>query len=134
MSMILNIQFVRYLLVGGLNTGISYMVYAVLLYVGFNYILANLGAAMLGILFSFRTQGRLVFKNHDSRLIFRFATVWGLLFLVNIMLISTLIQVGLNAYWAGATALIPITLLSFFVQKFFVFGTSQSTCSAISTK
>ncbi len=134
MSNILQIQFVRYLLVGGLNTSVSYVVYAALLYVGLNYVLANLGSALLGIFFSFRTQGWLVFKNNDSKLILRFSVAWGLLCLVNIMVISTLIQVGLNAYWAGATALIPITLVSFFVQKLFIFGTSQSTCAAISTK
>ena len=92
MRNVLSLQFVRYLLVGGLNTGFSYAVYAVLLFLGLNYVLANFGALLLGILFSFRTQGRLVFGNRDGRLIFRFAAVWGLIFLVNILLISVLIR------------------------------------------
>jgi putative flippase GtrA len=122
---ILNFQFVRFLLVGTLNTGFSYAVYAALLYLGLGYVQANLAAALLGILFSFRTQGRLVFGNNDGRLIFRFAALWGGIFLLNILLISLLIRAGLNAYWAGALAMAPITLLSYLVQKFLVFGASQ---------
>ena len=92
--------------------------------------MANFGALLLGILFSFRTQGRLVFGNRDGRLIFRFAAVWGLIFLVNILLISVLMHAGLNAYWAGALAMVPITVISYFVQKFIVFGTSHPTGAA----
>lgn len=134
MPKILSFQFVRFLLVGGLNTGFSYAVYAALLFMGLNYVMANLGALLLGILFSFRTQGRLVFDNRDCRLIFRFAAVWGLIFLVNILLISVLIHSGLNAYWAGALAMVPITVISYFVQKFFVFGTSRSMSAAKPTR
>lgn len=121
----LSAQFVRFLLVGSINTGFSYSVYAALLYIGLNYALANLGSLLLGILFSFRTQSRLVFRNKDDRLILRFAGVWALIFLVNILLISALIRSGLNAYWAGAFALVPVTFMSYFAQKKLVFGSSR---------
>ena len=134
MRKMLSVQFVRFLLVGGLNTSFSYAVYAALLFMGFNYVMANLGALLLGILFSFRTQGRLVFDNRDGRLIFRFAGVWGLIFLVNILLISVLIHAGLNPYWAGALATVPITVISYFVQKFLVFATTHSTGAAKPTR
>ena len=127
MRTVLSFQFVRFLLVGGMNTSFSYAVYAAFLYMGLDYWGANLGALLLGILFSFRTQGRLVFGNldRDTRIIARFAAVWGLIFLVNILLIAVLIQAGLNAYWAGAVALMPITVISYFSQKVLVFGASQ---------
>ncbi len=123
---LLNFQFFRFVLVGCLNTGFSYAIYAALLYLGLEYVAANFGALLLGILFSFRTQGSLVFRNKNSSLIYRFASSWGLIFLLNISLIYMFMQTGLNAYWAGALALVPTTVISYFVQKFFVFGASES--------
>ena len=134
MPKVLKYQFVKFLLVGGLNTGFSYGIYAALLYLGLDYVIANLGALLLGILFSFRTQGQLVFGNHDGRLIFRFAAAWGAIWLANIALISVLIHAGVNAYWAGALALVPITVASYFVQKFVVFGASRTATPHNSTK
>jgi putative flippase GtrA len=134
MRKILSIQFVRFLIVGALNTSFSYAVYAALLYGGLNYVTANLVALLLGILFSFRTQGQLVFGNRENRLIFRFAAAWGLIFLINILLISLLIETGMNAYWAGALALAPTTVASYLVQKLLVFGALQPTGAAKLTK
>lgn len=125
MRKVLSFQFVRFLLVGGLNTGFSYAIYAALLFAGFGYVAANFGALVLGIVFSFRTQGTFVFGNRDGKLIFRFAACWGVIFLVNILLIAALLRAGLNAYWAGALALLPTTVASYFVQKLLVFGSSQ---------
>jgi len=118
----LKFESVRFVLVGVLNTGFSYIVYAGLLYCGLNYVLANFAALILGIMFSFRTQGVLVFRNPEVRLFYRFAAGWLLIFLVNIGLIAALIRYGLNAYAAGGLALFPITLMSYLVQKFIVFG------------
>ncbi len=122
-------QFIRFLIVGGVNTAFSYAVYACLLYTGLPYVIANFGALVAGTVFSFRTQGRFVFGNQDARLIVRFAACWIAIFAVNIVLIRLLLFLGLNAYWAGAWAMIPVTLLSFFIQKFVVFSASRRTGS-----
>ena len=134
MRRLLHFQFVRFLLVGGLNTAFSYANYAALLYMGVPYAAANLGALLLGMAFSFRTQGRLVFRNSDRRLIFRFAACWGLIWVLNIALIALLIRVGLNAYWAGAVAMLPIAVASYFVQRVVVFGASQPASSESTRK
>jgi putative flippase GtrA len=119
-------QFVRFVLVGGINTLFSYLVYAALLYLGLPYVAANFGAMLLGVMFSFRTQGWLVFGNTSGRLIFRFAACWCLIFLVNIAIIWSLIRLGLNAYLSGAFALLPVTVISYLVQRFLVFRAPQS--------
>jgi len=131
---LLSLQLVRFLLVGILNTGFSYSIYAGLMYFGLNYVMANFLALILGIFFSFRTQGSLVFRNHNNRLIFRFAAAWLLIFLINIGLISLIIRCGFNAYFAGAAALVPITIISYLIQKFFVFGATTSSPPSISSK
>lgn len=118
---ILRLQWVRFVLVGGINTTFSYFVYAGLLYVGLPYVAANFGALVAGILFSFRTQGHFVFGNRAGRLIGRFASAWLAIWIFNIFLISLFVRLGLNAYWAGAIAMLPVTLVSYFAQKYLVF-------------
>jgi len=135
MRKILNLQFIRFLAVGVLNTAFSYGLYAGMIWLGLPYVAANFLATALGILFSFRTQGQLVFGNRDPRLIVRFSIGWLLIWIFNILLIGLLIRHGLDAYWAGGIALIPTTLASYVVQKLFVFrspptGTGGATESA----
>ena len=125
MRRLLGFEFVRFLLVGLLNTGVSYAVYALFLYLGLTYVLANLMALLLGIVFSFRTQSALVFRRRNPRLIVRFAACWLMIFGLNIGLITLLMRTGLDPYTAGALALLPVTLISYFMQRIFVFGSPQ---------
>jgi putative flippase GtrA len=120
-------RFVRFLLVGGVNTAFSYVVYALFLLVGLNYIFSSLFALIAGILFSFRTQGAFVFDNSDSRLLGRFALCWAFIYFGNVMLIKAMIILGMDAYTAGAFAIPPTAIVSYLIQKFVVFrraGTS----------
>lgn len=119
--MVLKNQFLRFVLVGGLNTGFSYSVYSGFLFLGLDYALANLFALIFGILFSFRTQGTFVFKNRNRRLIGRFIVGWALIYLLNITFIREMMIVGFDAYVSGALALPIITVLSYLLQRFFVF-------------
>lgn len=111
----------RFLVVGVINTVFSYLVYALCLYVGFKYQIANLIALVLGIIFSFKTQGRFVFKNTDQRLIGRFVMSWAFIYFFTIILIGRIIELGFSAYWAGIIALPFTALVSYLVQKYIVF-------------
>ena len=114
-------QVLRFLVVGLLNTGFSYLIYAILLFLGLNFALANLGAVMLGILFSFRTQGAFVFNNTDGSLLGRFILAWTVVYLVTISIIWGFVEYGFDPYTSGALALPFSAVASFFVQKFYVF-------------
>ena len=118
---LLDRQGVRFLAVGMLNTGFSYSVYAFFVWLGLSYVLANLLSLLAGIMFSFRTQGKLVFGNGDVRLFGKYVVVWLLIFLVNISCIRAALSLGANAYLAGALALLPTVALSYVLQKFVVF-------------
>lgn len=122
MTGLLRHQFIRFLLVGCVNTGFSYGLYALFLWVGLNFAVANGLAFVISLLFSFRTQGMLVFRNPEPRLILRFVMMWAVIYLFNIALISGLMRLGMSAYLAGAVALVPVTLLSYLIQRFVVFG------------
>lgn len=130
MRKFVNLQFVRFLAVGGLNTAFSYSLYAGMVWLGLGYVAANLMATVMGILFSFRTQGRLVFGNRDERRIFRFAACWAGIWVVNILLIAGFVKLGFNNYAAGALALVPVTLASYFIQKRIVFNIQPGASTA----
>ena len=119
-------RFVRFLVVGGMNTGFSYGLYVVLVWAGMHFVVANLLATAAGILFSFRTQGRFVFGNTDGSLFSRFVPAWILLWLLNVGLITALVRWGQDPYSAGALALVPTVAVSYFVQKHFVFKAPPS--------
>lgn len=116
------VQFLRFLLVGCMNTAVSYGLYALFLWLGLNYVLANGLAFLISLLFSFRSQGALVFRNRDTKLFPRFVIVWLGIYLFNVALIGGFIYLGFSAYVAGAIALVPVTLLSYILQKRAVFG------------
>jgi putative flippase GtrA len=115
-------QLARFLLIGGVNTAFSYGVYAVLLFCGLNYAIANLMALVAGIGFSFKTQGRFVFQNTNNRLIVRFVAGWTLVYLVNVLLLREMIAAGTNRYVAGGLAVPAIVVFSYLIQRFMVFG------------
>lgn len=114
-------RIVRFLIVGLLNTGFSYLLYAIFLSLGLHYTIANLLALIIGILFSFKTQGALVFHNRAPRLLGRFTAAWLGIYGVNIATIAVFTHWGLDAYTAGALALPVTTSLSYLMQKHLVF-------------
>lgn len=117
---------IRFVLVGVLNTTFSYLIYAGLLLAGFGYQLANFLALVVGILFSFKTQGHLVFNNPDNRLAGRFVVSWAAIYLCTITLIGWIMTWGFDAYAAGALALPFSVALSYFGQRYFVFRRSAN--------
>ncbi|PWV58717.1 GtrA family protein [Plasticicumulans acidivorans] len=128
------LRLVRFLLVGTLNTGFSYSLYAFFLMLGIHYTIANFLALIIGILFSFKTQSTLVFSNSNNKLLGRFCVTWLIIYIINTLLIGILIHFGLSGYTAGALAL-PVTVcLSYLMQKHFVFKvTDRALASAPGT-
>lgn len=127
-------QIVRFVCVGIANTLFSYGIYAGLIYLGLGYASANLVALMLGILLSYKTQGTLVFRTSTNRRLLRFVMAWGVIYLLNVLLIARFIALGLNPYISGALALPFVTLLSYLSQKFFVFRPSSASSSGDATR
>lgn len=117
-------QGIRFAVVGALNTAFSYSIYAAFLFMGLNYQISNLFALLISILFSFKMQGALVFKNTNNKLLGRFILSWALIYLGTISVINQFMTLGLNAYWAGALALPFSVLFSYITQKYFVFRRS----------
>ena len=113
----------RFVFVGLINTGVSYCIYALCLYLGMAYPLANLAAMLAGLLMGFLTQGHFVFRRLESRRFPGYVLSWMALWGLNVLLIRLLLPLANgNAYLAGAVALCVIVPVSFVVQKHLVFG------------
>jgi putative flippase GtrA len=123
MHLFFKYTFIRFLLIGTLNTGFSYIIYVILLYCGLQYAIANFFALVSGIIFSFKTQGKFVFYNNNNKIFLRFFCIWIIIYFFNIFIIKSILDLGLNAYVSGAIAVIPVTIFSYFLQKFLVFKT-----------
>lgn len=115
-------QFVRFLLVGVLNSGFGYACFAAFLYFGLHYTLALLLATILGVAFNFKSTGALVFGSHDNRLIFRFVASYAAVYGVNALGIKAMTQIGWPPYVGGAVMILPMAVLAFILNKRFVFN------------
>jgi putative flippase GtrA len=111
----------RFLLVGVLNTAFSYAVYALLITIGLPIAWASLSALLIGVVWSFITQGKIVFKKLSKASFFKFVLNWTVIYFLNVELIYKLIQFNMNAYSAAAVATIPVTIISYFSMKYIVF-------------
>lgn len=119
---ILNIQFIKFILVGGLNTLFGYLVFSLYIYLSDLPTLSVILANITGVVFNFRTYGKLVFKSTDNSRIFRFCAAYTLIIITQLSLLKFLNVLGINnPYMAGAILTPPVALMSFFLLRTFVF-------------
>ena len=124
------IPFLRFLVVGGVNTLFSFAVYALLILLGLHYVLAALISTICGILFNFKTTGTLVFKNKDNRLLLRFFGVYTFTYFINIGLLKLFDMAGVGSLVAGAIIVLPMAVVSFLLMRRFVFKTLKQDTKA----
>jgi len=123
-------RFVIFLAVGVLNTAFGYGCFALLLALHLHYSLAALFSTVLGVLFNFRTIGRIVFRNGSNRLLIRFVAVYLVGYGFNLLGLKLLMLAGVSPYWGGALLLLPSAVLSFFLLKKFVYRSGQDQIKA----
>ncbi len=115
-------RFAVFLAVGAVNAVFGYLVFASFIYVGLHYSVAALLATVIGVLFNFKTTGRLVFKSRDNSLIVRFFGVYALVYVLNILGLAVFNSLGVSNYIAGALILPPAGILTFILLKRLVFS------------
>lgn len=113
----------KFLIVGVLNTLFGYSLFALFIFLGINYPVAVLLATILGVLFNYKSIGKLVFDHKGDSRLFHFVSVYVLIYLLNVSGLWALDIVGLeNKYIAGAMLLVPLAVVSFVLNKKFVFN------------
>jgi len=114
-------KFVRFLLVGVINTLFGYSVFALMICLGLDYRYSLLIATICGVLFNFKTIGAIVFKNKDNRLLARFMGVYLVIYLLNAESLRIVKTLGINMLVAQAILVLPLAIVSYFFNKTFVF-------------
>ena len=119
-------QFAYFMVAGIFNTGFSYALYAAGLWFGLHYATANFVALVISVCVSFFISKKIVFSVRTNGLFLRFVLFWFFLWIINVGLIGVIMRLGLDAYWAGAVALVPMVGVSFLVQRNIVFREKPS--------
>jgi putative flippase GtrA len=115
----------RFIVVGTGNTLFSSSLLMLFLWLDLGVVIGSALALASGILFSFYTQGTVVFRHKSWRAFSRFVIAWAIIYLINLAEIRTLAEAGFNTYLSGLIATIPTTIIAFFVQKLLVFRGPQ---------
>ena len=115
-------KFTKFILVGIVNTIFGYSLFSFFIFLGLHYSFSVLFSTILGVLFNFKTIGKLVFNSHDNSLIYRFVLVYIVIYVLNITGLWIFKINGLeNMYINGAMLLAPLAIVSFILNKKYVF-------------
>jgi putative flippase GtrA len=115
-------QVLRYLVVGSLNTALSFAVYILAIKL-FNapYYLASLVSILFGIAVGFKAHGKFVFGNKGSFL--RYVACWASIYAVNTLLIALIRDTAGDI--VGQLLVLPFTTVaSYFLLKKLVYKTN----------
>ena len=115
-------RLLKFYIAGGINTLISYILYASLIYVGFTYWLAVLVCYALGLFINYKTIKSIAFNDSKKQSFVNFCFIFIGTCLLNITTLKLLIDYGVNPYLAAWIVVIPISLLSYFLNKKYVFS------------
>ena len=114
-------RFLRFLVVGVLNTGVGYALFAVMILGGSGPFAAAAGATALGALFNFQSIGGLVFRRRELRLLPRFLAVYVGQCGANIVMLAALGGIGLGPLLAQFLLLPFLATGTYLAMQSFVF-------------
>jgi putative flippase GtrA len=114
-------QLNRFILVGGVNTLISYLLFLILIKIGFYYPYAMLITWCAGIVFNFKTIGRWVFKNSDKTLFIKFSALYCTMYIISVALLRLFDSIFNNISLSGMLTILITSGLSFIGNKKLVF-------------
>ena len=117
----LRIRFIRFLIVGGVNTIFGYSIFALVFLASKSPTLAIVVATAIGVLFNFMTTGRLVFGNRLAVTIVPFVMGYGVTMVLNIVLVNIALWLGVGALVAQALSLPLLVITSYLINAKIVF-------------
>lgn len=114
----------RFLITGGINTIVGYGSYTLFVFLGTQYLIANIFSTIIGTINSYFWNKYFTFKSPKKSFseVIRFCTVYGISFLIGLLLLYILVDIlNINSYIAGFINLIFTTLISYFGHNWFSF-------------
>jgi putative flippase GtrA len=117
------LRFIRFVMVGGVNTAASYGFYAAYLYVGIPYIIAGTLSFVTSIFFNYFITRRFVFDKptHKHTFLYYFVS-YGVLYFFSIVLLWFFVDIcKTTPYMAGLVSLPINAIISFVLLRTVVF-------------
>lgn len=121
---LLSIRFLRFLAVGGLNTLFGFVVYSLFALTTLETWLVLIISSVAGIAFSFISTGGLVFRDMGLARVPRFILCYAVIVVIYSQLITWLSPICGGRIWAMAIIILPMSLMTYFLQSWFVFRNS----------
>lgn len=118
-------RFVRFLFVGGLNTLFGFAVYSLFALSDLSTWVVLIASNLAGIAFNYVTTGGLVFRDMSLGRVPRFLICYGVIFAIYLTLIEWLSPITGGRIWAMAIIVLPMAVLTYFTQTWFVFGVTN---------
>ena len=115
-------RFVKFLGVGGLNTLFGFAVYTLFALTELSTFMVLIVSTLAAITFNFFTTGGLVFRDLGLARVPRFLISYVVIFVINLKLIEWFSPLYGGRIWAMTIIVLPMALLSYFIQAWFVFG------------
>ena len=104
-------QFISFILVGILNSGFGYGVFAILVLLGMYHEAALVLSTILGVVFNYVTTGRIVFDNKTLKPIVAFAGGYTVTLIINIYLLRFAVASGIDPLLGQLFALAIVLVL-----------------------
>jgi len=118
----MKLELFKFIIIGSINTIFYYLVFISLIFFSVDYKIAILGSTVFATIFSFINFGKYVFNNQKKSLIIKFILNTIFIYFLNIYLVKIIHEIYiLNLYLSGFIAIIPLTILSYIINKFYVF-------------
>ena len=116
-----HLQFLKFLVVGAVNTVFGYIVFAALLLFDMTPMPALVLTYIVGALFNFFTTRRFVFQQQGGSAFLKFVAAYVVIYLFNAGLFKLVAATDAAPLLAQALCLPVVALFSFFLFKFHVF-------------
>lgn len=110
-------RFLRFLLVGAVNTVFGYSIFAIIYMVSNNHNISAVVATAGGVLFNYFSTGKFVFNNRGYAAFLPFILVYIVALILNIIVLNGLIYFGLNAFISQALSLPVLVITSYFLNS-----------------
>jgi len=120
---IANLEFVRFLFTGAVNTAVGYIIYAVCYYLSGNVGFSLAVDYIIGGLFNYYSYSSIAFKEYKNRRFFMFCFAYIFTFFLNYAIVNLVIHyLKINAYFAQIAAISICSLVLYFFLKKLVFS------------
>lgn len=122
-------KFIRFLIAGGINTGFSYVCFAILVFITKNKEIAVTLNLFVAVFFNYNMSARFVFrdKHTDAKQILKFYLVYFITYPLNLLHLYVTVDIwGWNVYLSQLATLLYMPLISFLLQRKLVFKKHQT--------